>query len=224
MTASPSLDGKTSVTNPRAVPARHAASLLVVRNRPSGLEVLMGVRRPGHRFLPNQLVFPGGAVDPSDRTLAAATEPNPTLMAALQRQASPILARALAMAAARELAEETGLSLGESLHAPPRLDRLHYLCRAITPTRLPIRFNARFLVTTAEAVRGEPADNQELHSVRFIPISEALQMELLFVTREVLGKLSTWLARGGADVDTTSNRTDVLSTPWVLRNRKWRPD
>ena len=63
----------------------------------------------------------------------------------LAKGAKPRLAQALAVAAARELEEETGLSLG----SPPDLSGLDYLCRAITPPESPIRFNARFFIVDA---------------------------------------------------------------------------
>ncbi len=170
--------------------ARHAASLLVWRNGPAGTEVLMGVRGAGHRFVPNRLVFPGGAVDPGDRSAPAASEPPETVLAALRNRTHPRLARAIAFAAARELQEETGLSLG----TPPHLDRLDYLCRAVTPLRSPIRFNARFLTVPAEAVQGDPADSHELHAVRFYPMAEALTLDLMAVTRWVLDCLADRLA------------------------------
>jgi 8-oxo-dGTP pyrophosphatase MutT (NUDIX family) len=196
MTASPSLDGKTSVTNPRAVPARHAASLLVVRNRPSGIEVLMGVRRPGHRFLPNQLVFPGGAVDSNDFDAQTGSEPPEEVLTALQHRTSPGLARAITVAAARELYEETGLSLGD----PLRLDRIGYLCRAVTPSHSANRFNARFLTTPAESVDGNHSDSRELYDVRYYPIQVALALEIMNVTRWVVGCLLRRLARPEAPV------------------------
>ena len=114
----------------KTAPARHAASLLVLRSGgASGAAVLMGMRGAGHRFMPNRLVFPGGAVDRADlRTIPASPLP-PAAAGALQRAANPALAAALGIAAARELAEEAGLSLG----APPALDGMHYLCRAVTP-------------------------------------------------------------------------------------------
>ena len=146
----------------------------------------MGVRGAGHRFVPNRLVFPGGAVDPADRTASAATEPGPALLAALQLRARPPLARGIAMAAARELHEETGMWLATSPGAPPLLDRLSYLCRAVTPPRLPMRFNARFLVAPAEAVCGVPKDSRELNQVRFYPVTDAIALDVMDVTRWVL--------------------------------------
>ena len=169
----------------RPVFARHAASLLVIRRGTDGPQVLMGLRGAGHRFLPNRLVFPGGAVDPADRNALVAAEPPAALLDALQRQAHPRLARAIAVAAARELAEETGLTLG----TPPRLDRLGYLCRAITPPEMPIRFNARFLTVPEDATNGVPHDSRELEGVRFYPVPEALRLGLMDVTRWVLGQL-----------------------------------
>ena len=188
----------------RPVFARHAASLLLWREGTGGIEVLMGVRGAGHRFMPNRLVFPGGAVDKGDGVAAAASEPDAETLALLGRVAKPRLARGLVMAAARELEEETGLSFG----SPPRLAGISYLCRAITPPPSPIRFNARFLVAEAGLVEGVAADSRELGAVRFYGVQEALELELMAVTRAVLGRLQEFLAgeRGKS---------------WLFRKRKW---
>ncbi len=140
--------------NPRPVFARHAASLIVWRPGETGPEVLMGMRGAGHRFMPNRLVFPGGAVDPADRRTQAATEPDPATLAMLRANARPPLARALVAAAARELEEETGLCFGH----PPRLHTIRYLCRAVTPPRMHMRFNARFLFAPATEIEGTLAE------------------------------------------------------------------
>src|SRR5579875_3682947 len=89
--------------------ARHAASVVLWRRAGSGLEVLMGMRGAGHRFMPNRLVFPGGAVDAADARGSFATPLRPDVRALLERRTRPGLAQALAIAAARELEEETGL-------------------------------------------------------------------------------------------------------------------
>lgn len=174
----------------RPVFARHAASLIVLRQAGPGPEVLMGLRGAGHRFMPNRLVFPGGSVDPGDATRPAATEPRAEVLGMLARNARPRLARALVMAAARELEEETGLSLG----ALPRLDTIGYLCRAVTPPTLPMRFNARFLVVDESQTEGTPGTSDELEDVRFYPVQDALALDLVLVTREVLERLQAWLA------------------------------
>ncbi len=195
----------------RPVFARHAASLLLWRDGAGGLEVLMGVRGAGHRFMPNRLVFPGGAVDPADKQAPAATEPDPCTLAHLARRAQPRLARGLVMAAARELEEETGLTLGH----PPHLAQLRYLCRAVTPLPSPIRFNARFLLAPADAATGQPADSHELSAVRFYPVAEALELGLMEVTREVLTRLRDYLALPDRD-----HRTAFFA----YKRRRWEPD
>ncbi len=204
----------TSVSEPRrTVPARHAASLLVLRDGGAGgagAAVLMGMRGAGHRFMPNRLVYPGGAVDRADlRTVPASPLP-PATAAALQRAANPALAAALGIAAARELAEEAGLSLG----VPPALDGMHYLCRAVTPPGSPIRFNARFLIVAEDRVSGELAGSGELENLRFYTLEEAFALDLAWVTRKVMEHLSDWLAIPEGE--------RAQRTRWpVCRNRVW---
>jgi 8-oxo-dGTP pyrophosphatase MutT (NUDIX family) len=157
----------------------------------------MGLRGARHRFMPNRLVFPGGAVDPDDATAPAMAELRPEVRRQLEIAADPLLARALAVAAARELEEETGLSLG----APPRLDGLAYLCRAVTPPDLPVRFNARFLVVDAAQVSGTLAGSGELEDLRWYGLAETAAPELAFVTRNVIARLQEWMALTPAERD-----------------------
>jgi 8-oxo-dGTP pyrophosphatase MutT (NUDIX family) len=193
---------------PKAVRPRHAATLILWRNGPDGPETLMGVRAAGHRFMPNKLVFPGGRVDRGDFAAPAATELAPATQEALAHAAPPRLARALALAAVRETFEETGLLLGAPCPArvtgawapfcatglAPALDRIDYLCRAVTPPFMPIRFNARFLVAPAEHATGTVTGNGELEFLRFMPVAEALSLEVAPVTRHVLEEFRLWLA------------------------------
>jgi putative (di)nucleoside polyphosphate hydrolase len=69
----------------------------------------MGKRHPGHRFMPDVMVFPGGRVDPDDHRGEAISELRAEPMRLLERRATPARARALGIAAARELFEETGV-------------------------------------------------------------------------------------------------------------------
>ena len=147
----------------KTVRARHAASLIVLRIENGEPHMLMGLRGASHRFMPNRLVFPGGRVDAADLKLPNAIPLSPCTEAALHKNANPRLARGLAAAAARELQEETGLSLG----TPPRLDVLHYLARAVAPPHLPIRFNARFFIVEAGHVAGTLGGDGELEGVRY---------------------------------------------------------
>jgi 8-oxo-dGTP pyrophosphatase MutT (NUDIX family) len=173
-----------AVQTPRA-----AASLLVVRDGADGPRVLMARRSAAHRFMPNVLVFPGGAVDPADHDAPVATPLHPAVQARLERSASPSLAQALAVAAARELAEEVGLSLG----TPPALGHLEYLCRAITPPSRSIRFDARFFIVDAAHVGGVLQASLELEEPAWYSLEAAEAGELAGATRAVIGQFRQWL-------------------------------
>ncbi len=200
------------VTHARTVRARHAASLVVLRRRANGEpELLMGMRGAKHRFMPNRLVFPGGAVDRADLTARAATPLAPHTRALLERKTNPTLAHGLGIAAARELAEETGLSLGD----PPALHGLHYLCRAVTPPPGPVRFNARFLVIDAAHVQGTLAGSGELEDLRYVDLDVALALDLAAPTRFVIERLLAWMAL------TETERIAPRRTG-ILTRRDWR--
>ncbi len=189
---------------------RHAASLLLLNGEGGETTVLMGLRGAGHRFMPNRLVFPGGAVDAADETAELGSLPAPGVLARLARDGGEGLARGLLHAAARELEEEAGLHLGR----PPMTAGLDYLCRAITPNQQPIRFDARFFVARGELAAGTLADSDELHDLRWFGIEEALALDLAFPTRKVLEQLQIWQAIGEAE------RFARDMTP-TLRDRAW---
>ena len=173
--------------------------------------MLMGMRGARHRFMPNRLVFPGGAVERTDPASPSATQLSAHTERLLRKAADEHLARGIALAAARELEEETGLSLG----TPPRLDALEYLCRAITPPNSPIRFNARFLLVPEEAVSGTLGGDGELENLRFYGVHEALALDLAAPTRLVIERAQLWIAM---DEMTRRARTEAP----VLRNQSWR--
>lgn len=196
---------------PKTVRARHAASLLVWREAGDATEILMGMRGARHRFMPNRLVFPGGAVDRADFSAPFATGLSHRTEAALHRNANTKLAHALGIAAARELLEETGLSLGE----PPALDGLDYLARAVTPADSPIRFNARFFCVHVSRVTGTLGGDGELDNLRFYGMAEALALDLAGPTRRMLEQLRAWLVMSETE---RGARSHVL----VLKDRGWR--
>lgn len=174
-----------------------AASLILWRQSRQGVEVLMGLRSRAHRFMPGVLVFPGGRLDPADRRTPALTPLAAPTRRALERRAMPRTAHGLAIAAARELREETGLLLGET--APdgtlrPDLAPLGYLCRAVTPPTMPIRFNARFLLAPAEAVHGSLAGSGELEELGWYPVEGSPGPALAPITACVLREFRALLA------------------------------
>lgn len=97
--------------------ARPAATVVVLRDRDGGPEVLMVRRTRGASFMADSYVFPGGRVDPEDGSGDDA----------------------FARAAARELHEEAALTV-----EPAALVRF---ARWITPSSEPKRFDAWFFVT-----------------------------------------------------------------------------
>lgn len=96
----------------RTRPTRDAATVLLLRDGDSGLEVLMQERHLETDFVGGALVFPGGAVDPDDGDLPPGRWRGADLArvgAALGADEAGALA--LLVAAARETFEEAGLLL-----------------------------------------------------------------------------------------------------------------
>ncbi|MGH2683710.1 MAG: MBL fold metallo-hydrolase [Actinomycetota bacterium] len=129
---------------------RPAATVVVARPAPNGIEVLVVRRGPANRFGPGFVVFPGGVVEPGDRALAA------RLFGDGSEEA-----RACAV---RELYEETGLLLsahGFRVRSAPRPElrevqftnpvpaALVEIARWMAPEDLPMRFDARFFAVAA---------------------------------------------------------------------------
>ena len=173
---------------------RPAATVVLWREGPSGPEVLMGQRGAGAVFMPSKYVFPGGGVDAGD-ALAPADHALPALCAARLAQSVPSdapTAGALAAAALRELAEETGLTLAAPEGA------LRFIFRAITPPGRSRRFDARFFLVPADRIAGDAEDfaaaSDELSHLHWIGTGAARALDLPFVTEVVLAEVAALLA------------------------------
>ncbi len=197
----------------RAPRPRDAATLILVRKTRGEDTILMGQRARGHVFMPDKWVFPGGAVDRSDAIASAATELRPEVADKLLLENSRRPPRAYALAAVRETFEETGLVVGRpgapagkpapgwatfaACDAAPELDKLDFVCRAITPPYRPRRFDARFFFAEADAVllddRAHFAGGELMHT-RWFTMDEALALDLPNVTRFVLGEVAARLS------------------------------
>lgn len=202
-------------THPNTRP-RDASTIILLDRSGGEPKVLLGRRHHGHAFMPGKFVFPGGRVEPSDyaagvaRPLDAETERR--LMARVSR---PTVgrARALAVAAIRELAEETGLLVGQKQSDAacpwrafadagmmPDLGGLYFVARAITPPRRVKRFDTRFFVADAGAiahrVEGLVTPDSELVELVWMRLSAARDLDMVTVTKVVLGDLETRLAEG----------------------------
>lgn len=197
---------------------RDAATVIVLRQREGAAPcVLMGQRAAGAAFMPDKVVFPGGAVDPGDRAVPLA-RPLPAACAArLRIEADPALPHALAAAAIRELWEETGLRLAEPGAWPvapppgwagfaaagglPSAAGLTFVFRAVTPPGRPRRYDARFFLLDADALEGDAesfaAASGELARLQWVPLDAARRFDLPFITEVVLAEVALVLRRGG---------------------------
>ena len=193
-------------------PTKDAATLILTRVRKGATEVLMGRRAPGHVFMASKWVFPGGRIDRSDFTAAAANDLPAADMARLTREVPARRARALALAAVRETFEETGLLLAapatiasvagpwrefRAVGALPDLAALSYVARAITPPGRSRRFDARFFMADVQALlHPEPtAGSGELDEIAWLPLADTRPLDLPAITRFVLGEVGERLAR-----------------------------
>lgn len=197
---------------------RDAATVILVRTGPEGPEVLMGQRGAGAAFMPSKFVFPGGAVDAGDAGVLLAEPLAPACHMRLAQGAGPEGATRLAVAAIREVWEETGLPLAVPGIWPgpvpagweafataglrPSASALRYVFRAITPPGRTRRFDARFFLATAEALAADPADfrhaSDELEHLQWIALERARHFDLPFITAIVLAEVTDLLRNPGA--------------------------
>ena len=205
--------GKIADHKPRRAAAARpsdAASLIVLRGPNERLEVLLGQRRKDARFAPGVYVFPGGRVDRTDGAHAKQHPVRPDVIQKIGRHCPPHRAKALAWAAIRETWEETGLLVGEPgkiensdrspIHAAfaeaglsPGVHKLHYIARAITPTRSPIRFNTRFFLASGEETFGDLHISSELEDIGWRSVSETLnELKIMRVTAFALQEAMTY--------------------------------
>ncbi len=212
----PRSDGAMREAGARSVRPRHAATLIVVRRDGPQPRLLMGRRNKGHSFMPGKWVFPGGRIDRSDFVAPAAGDLRPEVATKLQltaRHASPLLPRALGLAAIRETFEEVGLLLAKA--APPRpgagpwrpfleagalpdLSALDYVARAITPPYRPKRFDARFFMAEAESLISleRRPDCGELDEIAWVDLAEVEALDLPNITRFVVAEIAERLSTG----------------------------
>lgn len=185
----------------RAVRPKDAASLILWKDGPRGIEILMGRRHHNLRFMPGVLVFPGGRVDPDDYR-AKPIHPLPAeTRRMLEISATPARTTALAHCALRELHEEAGLVLGEMEgdRLRPDFAPLFYLTRAITPSDRPMRFHARFLIAEARHAKGEIRGSGELEEIRFFALTELHAQPVAKITAMILAEFESWLATPPAE-------------------------
>ena len=203
-------------TAPHAAPCiLDAASIILIEGVGLGARILMGRRQPDNIFLPNKWVFPGGRVEASDRDIACqdrlAPHDEAALMHGLNGSRDASWATTVALAAIRELFEETGVALGlaavgdddladvwpefRARRLRPRLAPLTMIARAITPPGRPRRYDTRFFLTNRHNTIGEPGKGDgEFADLRWFTLSDARELDLPVITRIILGDVEGHLA------------------------------
>ena len=175
--------------------------------------MLLGRRHHGHKFMPGKFVFPGGRIETLDATMSAVSEIHPDMQAKLLERVvnkNTEFARALALTAVRETAEETGILLGVKGNEPPAtpgeiwtefakarvhpdLGNIHFIARAITPPRRPRRFDTRFFTADASSIahtiEGVVGPDSELVELTWVPIEQATHLDMPTITGVVLEEL-----------------------------------
>lgn len=112
-------------------PIRPAATVMLLRDSPSGVEVFMQHRVASMAFAPQRHVFPGGGVDPRDASADMPWSGTSATEWAAVLEVPEDEARALVVAAVREVFEECGVLLtGPDRRGPARLTAAGSAARA----------------------------------------------------------------------------------------------
>jgi 8-oxo-dGTP pyrophosphatase MutT (NUDIX family) len=200
-----------------AVRPKDAASLVLVKRERKTVRVLMAERHSSHVFLPGRFVFPGGRLEAGDLRLVIPSDLRPEVRAKVAAGTGLAKARGLALAAVRETFEETGLMVGARVppsgrtRSPgwarffargivPKLERLEFIARAVTPPGRPRRFDARFFMADAEDIAGSVDTKEttgELLNPVWLTLKEAREARVLPITRCVLSEVEARLTGGG---------------------------
>ena len=224
----------TQLLHPARAPAptRPAATVLLLRDTPCGLEVLMTRRSAKASFVPGAFVFPGGGIDAADATCHALVQRRATQSAEALTQA---------VAAIRESFEELGVLLAR--HADGRwasqadvdgMDRqghfvdqctsrgltlaasdMFVLARWITDRDMGKRFDVPFLVARVPPEQVPVADETEQFEPVWVRPAEALARHqagtffMIFPTIRTLERLNDLTT-----VDAVLQACAVSEEPW----------
>ena len=201
---------------PPAAP-RPAATVLLLRDGPQGLEVLMTRRSMTASFAPGAYVFPGGGIDALDADAA-------THAVAQRRASQSDLNLTRAIAAIRESFEELGILLArhangamatdhdvaqldrkaplaaqcQARHMRLAADQVFVLAHWITDRDLPRRFDVPFLVARMPEGQTPVADEAEQFEPVWVRPADALarhkegQFFIIFPTIRTLEKLKPY--------------------------------
>ena len=204
---------------------RPASTIVLLRPSPRGAEVLLTHRPSTMAFGPGLHVFPGGAVDPTDRDPATGRwlgVDADRCSAAWAGDLGPDDALGHAVAAVRELFEEAGVLLAERLDgSPPDPREVEAAHRAGEPLatlagRLGLRLRADRLVALSHWVT-PPVGVSRRYDVRFFVADAADGTGFRLDEREVAGH--AWLRPREAIEALRAGRIDLWApTATTLRS------
>jgi glyoxylase-like metal-dependent hydrolase (beta-lactamase superfamily II)/8-oxo-dGTP pyrophosphatase MutT (NUDIX family) len=168
--------------------AAPAASVVLVREAPGGLQVYLQHRHSRMPFAASMAVFPGGRVDPADAVVAAEAFGAKQPAEGTARAGGPGVIDQFRACAVRETLEETGVRL--------RADDLVPWAHWITPHIEPLRYDTHFFLAALPAGE-EPQDiSGETERADWSTPQEALtaaergELALMPPTRSVLLELA----------------------------------
>ncbi|MDO9113021.1 MAG: MBL fold metallo-hydrolase [Polaromonas sp.] len=193
-------------------PTRPAATVLLLRDSPLGVEVLMTRRSANASFVPGAYVFPGGGIDTADAQAHAQAARRPT---------QDDLRLTQAIAAIRESFEELGILLARTADGSPvtaaqvaavdrqapffeqcraqgltlAADQVFVLAHWVTDRDLPRRFDVPFLVARMPEGQMPVADESEQFEPEWVRPADALrrhhdgQFFMIFPTIRTLERL-----------------------------------
>jgi glyoxylase-like metal-dependent hydrolase (beta-lactamase superfamily II)/8-oxo-dGTP pyrophosphatase MutT (NUDIX family) len=184
----------TQLLHPQREPAvpRRAATVLLLRDGATGLEVLMTRRSPNASFAAGAYVFPGGGIDPADAQAHAH---------ATRRATQDDERLTQAIAAIRECFEELGVLLARRSDGTPATqedvaaldrtqplaaqcaerrmklaaDQVYLLAHWTTDRDLPRRFDVPFLVARMPQAQSPVADETEQFEPVWVRPADALE-------------------------------------------------
>ncbi len=190
---------------------KDASTLIIIRKNKEKTFVLMGQRPMQSRFMPGVYVFPGGVTEKEDLQAYKffKLRPNKKVNKKAVKSYSLSHCQSLLLTAIRETAEETGLYLAEVDRSSPKqfinaksswnrftekayipsIHKLLFFGRAITPSKLKIRFHARFFLAFYEDFVGKMKANRELENLDWINLNEAKNKKIADVTEFMLNEI-----------------------------------
>ena len=204
-----------------------AATLILVRERPSGPpELLMVERAAGMTFASGALVFPGGRIDEADRVLGNEAAPKiAAIRETLEEVAIPVAieplpSREQSLDLQRELIADRPLSDVIDTRSL-RLDALTPFARWVPKFHAKRRFDTLFFLArapegdwTPNTIPGECAGAEWVTAADVLDRDRAGQVQLIFPTRRTLERLAQHDSFDAMLADAQAHSLEPV-TPWV---------